>query len=241
MFNKYKGKKPTRRRKMWEALKRKARKARIALAFAGALLAVEPAMVRAQEEPIQKPKLEMKLGAAYDYKEKEARALMLLGSELPLPLQMKLAGLLGFSASLSDPGAASLEEFKLNFNIPVAGPVSVDLYGYNSRHLGVQTFSAGGDVCIGLPFGAVIVAFENIFDANQRPLLGILVLDAIKDRLSISLSGGWTTNTGAGITGGGLTVNLGKDLPAVGVHTIMIYTSDAVIFVDTRAMLEWKF
>ncbi len=241
MLTKHKRKKLTGRRKIWEALKRKAKKARMALALTGALLAVEPAMVRAQEEPVQKPKLELKMGAAYDYKQKEARALMLLGSELPLPLQMKLAALLGFSGSLNNPGAASIEELKLNLNIQVAGPVSVDLYGYNSKHLAVQTFSAGGDVCISLPFGAAIIAFENIFDANQRPLLGILVLDAIKDRLSISLSGGLTTNTAAGITGGGLTVNLGEDLPAVGVHTILIYTPDALLFVDTRAMLEWKF
>lgn len=241
MITKYKGKKLTRRKKVWEALKRKARKARIALAFAGALLAVEPAMARAQEEPVQKPKLELKLGAAYDYKQEEARALMLLGSELPLPLKMKLAALLGFSGSLGDPGAASIEELKLNLNIPIAGPVSIDLYGYNSRHLGVQTFSAGGDICVSLPFGAAIVAFENIFDANQRPLLGILVIDAIEGRLSISLSGGWATNAGAGITGGGLTVSLGEDLPAVGVHTILIYTPDALLVADTRAMLEWKF
>jgi hypothetical protein len=226
------------RGRVWDSMRRKARKAKLAIALAGALMLSGPMNARA-EEPIQRPPITMKLGTAYDVKQGDVRALVTVGSELPLPLRMKLAAAAGLSASMTDPGQAGLEEAKLGLNIPIAGPVWVDLFGHNSRHFAVQQFSVGGDIGVAFPRGAAIVGFEHIFDGGQRPLYGILVLDAIRDKLQLSLSGGYVTNCEAGTAGGGVKVNLGKGLPTLDIHTMTIFNKDALLFADVRAMLEF--
>ncbi len=183
----------------------------------------------------------MKMGAAYDPVAKDVRMLSILGSSLTLPAGLKLGATAGLSGSLSSPGQFNVEEAKLNLNVPVAGPVFFDLYGYNSRHFGVSKFSFGGDVGVGLPFGAALVGFEHILDAGQMPVYGALALDAIKKRLSISLSGGYVTNCGAGTAGLGVRFMIGQGLPALSVHTMTIFNRDALLFADTRAMLEYDF
>jgi hypothetical protein len=226
-------------KKFFAGIKRKARKAKLALAMAGALMLAGPVKARA-EEPNPRPPITMKLGTGYDVKGKDARALLSLGSELPLPLRMKLSAAAGLAASLNNPGEAGLEEAKLNLNIPVAGPVWVDLFGHNARHLAVNQFSVGGDVGIAFPRGAAIVGFEHIFDGGQRPVYGILVLNAIKERLDISVSGGYVTNCDAGTAGGGIKLKLGEGMPALDIHTMTIFNKDALLFADVRAMLEFQ-
>lgn len=236
-----KNNKPRKFNRCVEAVKRKAKKAKLALALAGALLVCGPMKAQAEERPVERPPISMKMGTAYDHKQKDFRALAIIGSEIPLPPRMKLAGSVGFAGSLTTPGEFNVEEAKLNLNIPIAGPVWVDLYGHNSRHFAVQEFAVGGDVGVGLPFGAAIVGFEHIFDGGQRPLYGVLVLDAIKNRLSLSVSGGWVTNMDAGTLGAGVKVMLGESLPAINLHSMAIFNREMLLFSDTRAMLEFEF
>lgn len=223
------------------AIRDKARKAKLALALTGALLSSGPIKAAAEERPSERPPITMKMGAGYDHKQRDARALAILGSEIPLPLGMKLSGCVGMAGSLTTPGLFNVEEAKLNLSLPIAGPVWMDLYGHNSRHLAVQQFSIGGDIGLGLPFGAAIVGFEHILDGGQRPLYGMLVLDAIKRRLELSVSGGWVTNMDAGTLGAGAKVMLGEGLPAISVHSMAILDRQALLFSDTRAMLEFTF
>lgn len=222
-------------------IRKKARNAKLALALAGSILVSGPMKAKAEEKPVQRPPVTMKLGSAYDHKTKDFRAFIVMGSEIPMPLKAKLAATAGLAASMSNPGQAGMEEAKLNLNLPSYGPVWVDIYGKNDRHLCVSEFAVGGDVGIGLPIGAAIVGFENIFDGGQRPLFGVLVLNAIKDRLAVSVSGGWVTNMDAGTAGGGLKFILGEGLPNLDINFMAIYNKDALLFADTKAMLEFKF
>lgn len=217
---------------------RRLRKAAAAIAAAGVLLSEGSLGAKAQEKP-ERPPVALKMGAAYDRKGQDFRALAIAGSKLPLPAGLNLEASLGFAGSLSTPGSFNVEEAKLSLSVPVAGPVWVDLYGYNSRHMAVQQFSVGADVGVGLPFGAAMVGLEHILDAGQRPLYGVLLLDAIK-RLSLSVSGGYVTNCRAGSAGAGLRISLGNGLPALSAHSMAIFSTGALLFSDTRAMLEFE-
>jgi hypothetical protein len=220
--------------------KRKAGKIAAAIAFAGALLASGPMSAKA-EEPAPRPPITLKMGAAYDPLTGDVRMLSILGSSLALPARLKLEAVAGLSGSLTTPGQFNVEEAKLDLNAPVAGPVFFDLYGYNSRHFGVRKFSVGADVGVGLPFGAALVGFERILDADQMPVYGVLALDAIRNRLNISVSGGYVTNCDAGTAGLGVRFMVGPGLPALSVHTMAIFNRDAFLFADTRAMVEYEF
>jgi hypothetical protein len=222
------------------ATKGNARKEAAAIAFAGALLCGGPIGAKAGE-PAPRPPITLKMGAAYDPVAKDVRMITILGSSLVLPAGLKLDAMAGLSGSLTAPGQSYVEEAKLDLNVPIAGPVFFDLYGYNSRHFGVQKFSVGGDVGVALPFGAAIVGYEYILDAGQMPVYGVLALDAIKNRLSVSVSGGYVTNCDAGTAGLGVRFMLGKGFPALSVHTMTIFNRDALLFADTRAMLEFDF
>jgi hypothetical protein len=227
--------------RVWKNIKKKGRNAKLALALAGSLLVSGPLIAKAEEKPTQRPPVSMKLGSAYDHKAKDFRAFIVMGSEIPLPLRAKLVASAGLAASMSNPGQSGMEEAKVNLSIPIDGPVWMDVYGKNDRHFAVSEFAVGGDVGVGLPFGAAIVGFEHIFDGGQRPLFGVLVLNAIKDRLSVSVSGGWVTNMDAGTAGGGVRLNLGDGLPALDINVMTIYNKDALLFADTKAMLEFGF
>lgn len=217
---------------------RRIRRAAVAAAFAGALLAEGP-LARA-EEPPPRPPITLKTGAAYDHAQRDFRTMAIVGSKLPLPARMTLDASVGFAGSLTTPGAFSVEEAKLSLGVPIAGPVFMDLYGHNSRHFAVRQFALGADVGVTLPFGAALVGFENIFDGGQRPVYGVLAVDAIRKRLSFSVSGGYVTNCGAGTAGAGVRVNLGDGLPALSVHSMAIFNREALLFSDTRAMLEFE-
>jgi hypothetical protein len=226
---------------VWQNIKKKAKKAKLAFVLAGSLLVSGPITAKAEEKPVQRPPVSMKLGSAYDHKAKDFRAFVVMRSEIPLPLKAKLGTSVGLGGSMSTPGQAGLEEAKLNLNLPIYGPVWIDVYGKNDKHFAVSEFAVGGDVGIGLPFGAAIIGFEHIFDGGQQPVFGVLVINAIKERLDVNVNGGWVTNKGAGTVGGGLKLMLGEGLPALDIHAMTIFNKDTLLFADTRAMLEFKF
>jgi hypothetical protein len=213
--------------------------------LAGAVLAagimLSPMKARADEKPKEREKigLNVKMGVAYDYLTAEPRALVSLSAGIPLPLRMRLDAAMGFATKFD--GEAKWEELNANLNIPITGPVGIDLYAYNNTHLAVTKLSVGGDVVVGLPFGAAIVAFEHILDGGQRPLIGILKIDAIKNKLAIFTHGGWVTNKDAGVARGRIYYTPKKDYPTIGVDTIFIFNKNELLFVDTLATLDWRF
>lgn len=234
--------KPRRIRKVFKRMGRFAKRAGVA--FSGALLAGSLMLGSGKahaQEPVEKPKvgLGVKMGAAFDHTQNEPRALAVLSSSVPLPKGLRLMGTLGVSSSFD--GSAGMEEVGINLSIPIAGPVSVDLYGYNSRHLAVQKFSAGGDIFVALPFGAVIVAFENIFDAGQRPLVVALKVDAVPDVLTFFVHGAWITNMDAGALRARMYINSREGMPTFGIDSFVIFNADNVLFCDTMVSLEFKY
>lgn len=233
----------TRKRKRQGRIRRMARKAGRYLA--GAVLAaglmLSPMEVMAKKQGAEKPRLglNVKMGAAYDYLAKETRALISIGAGLPLPMRMRLDAAMGLASAFD--GVARWEELSVNLALPIAGPVAMDAYAYNNAHLAVTELSVGGDIALGLPFGAAIVAFEHILDGGQRPLIGILKVDAIRGRLELFAHGGWVTNMDAGVARGRVYLTPGKDYPTIGVDTIFIFNRKGLVFVDTLAALQWRF
>jgi hypothetical protein len=215
---------------------------KIGKALAGATLAaglmIAPMKAKAQK-PKEKPKiaLDVKMGAAIDHMTKEPRALVSFGTHIPLPLKMRFDARMGIATKFD--GEAKWEELWLNLGIPIAGPVAMDLYAYNNAHLAVTKLSVGGDVALKLPFGAAIVAFEHILDGGQRPLIGILKIDAMKN-LNFFVHGGYVTNKDAGVVRGRVYYTP-KGLPTFGLDTLAIFNKNELLFVDTLASVEWKY
>jgi len=210
-------------------------KVALSVALAGALLSEAPDAKA--DERTGPPRLTLKSGAAYDHVGHDLRALAIMGSKLSLPADMSLDSSVGFGGSLTYPGSSNVEEAGLDLSVPFIGPLFMDLYGHNSRHLAVQQFSVGADAGISFSSGAAIIGFEHILDGGQRPLYGALVLDAVKDRLTLDVSGGYVTNREAGTAGAGFTFAPGASFPKIRLHTMTIYDSEAFLFADTRAML----
>jgi len=215
-----------------------------ACAFASALLVsglmLGSGRAKAQDKPKEKPEimLKVKMGAAYDYLLKEPRALIAFGSSIPLPLSMRLDASMGVSTPFD--GSVKWEELNLNLSIPIKGPVSIDVYGYNSRHLAIQKFSTGGDVCMKLPFGAAMVFFERIMDEGQLPVSGALRIDALRNKLAFFAHGAYVTNKDSGALRGRVYYNL-KDNLTFGIDTLAIFNKNEFLFIDSLVSTEWRF
>lgn len=224
--------------RMRTALKCAGRVFASALLVSGLVLASPQARAEEAKAP-QKAGIGVKVGAGYNYKDKEPRAIAIVNASVPLPLKLTLSGSAGVSSSTN--GSAKWEETNLNLDVPIYGPLFIDLYGYNSRHFGIPTLSAGGDAGVVIPIGAVFAGYEHLFDFGTDIAFGAVKVDAIQKLLALKLSGSYVPATESGAVGAGVTVSPGGWVPELGIHTFVCFNSKMISFADTVATLGWSF
>ncbi len=220
------------------AIKRAGRFFASALLVSGLMLASQEARAEETKAP-EKVGVGLKVGAGYQPLENEPRAIVSISAAVPLPLKASLSGALGVSSTMD--GSAQWEETKLSLGIPIAGPVFVDLYGYNSKHMFIPTLSAGADIGAGFKWGAIIAGYEHLFDFDSDLAFGVIAVNAIPEILSLTVSGShaWTTKSGS--FGAGLGLTPGGWAPELGVHVFGLFDKKSVFALDTIATLGYSF
>jgi hypothetical protein len=181
----------------------------------------------------------LKVGAGYNHLDEEPRALATVNASVPLPLKSSLSGSVGVSSSTD--GSAKWEETNLNLDIPIAGPVFIDIYEYSSRHMFVPTLGIGTDIGAGFGRVTLIAGYEHLFDFRSDLAFGVVKVVAIPDLLSLKVSGGYTWASSGGSAGAGFTLTPGGWVPELGVHTFALVNKDGVLAMDTIATLGYSF
>jgi hypothetical protein len=230
-------KQQTKTRKAWNAVKRKMRKAGMALAFAGALLVSGPMKANAQPKAKPKPTIELETGIGYMHGAKDLRAMVLAKTEIPLPLRMKLNTTVGFSGSLNNQDVG-LEEVEAKLTAPIAGPVTASVGYLRSKHGAVENLISGS-VFTGLPFGAAGVVGGYLFDFKTVPTFGVLVWNP-HPRLTVSGLGGVVIKGDAGIVGGGAQIKLSENA-SLKIDSWNIVNSQGAVVANLKLGIGYRF
>ncbi len=224
--------------KIRTALKRAGRAFASALLVSGLMLSPMRASAEEAKAP-QKAGIGVKVGGGYSYLDEQPRAIATVNASVPLPLDASLSGSLGVSSTSK--GSAQWEETNLNLDVPIAGPVFIDLYGYNSKHLFIPKLSTGADVGLGFERITAIAGYEHVFDFGTDLAFAVIKVDAIPHLLSLKASGGYTWATVLGSVGAGFTLTPGGWVPELGVHTFALVNKDGAVAIDTVATLGYSF
>lgn len=224
------------RKKLWNTVKRKVRKARLALAFSGALLATGPIKNANAKPNPEKPKVGLETGIGYDGVQKDVRAMLIVNSEIPLPLRIKFQSSVGFAGSLNNQNVG-LEKVEAKVTVPV-GPVTASAGYLRSKHDAVRNLAYGA-VFTGLPIGAAGIAGGYLFDFKTVPLFGVLVWN-VHPRLTISALGGAVIKGDAGIVGGGAQIKL-SEKTALKIDSWNIVNSQGAVVANLKCGLGYKF
>lgn len=224
------------------ACKLKARKARMILA--SALLLSGPVSgagkAHAEDKPEAKPSITMDLGVGYSRAPKDVRGMLIMGSDVPLPLSMRLSASAGMSASLNNGGSANLEELRARLTAPPLGPVSVSAGFFRSVHDAVGRGAVNASVFMGLPFGAAGVSAAYLLDMRMASLLGIVVWKA-HPALTLSAVGGPMADGSAAMAGGGVDVSLGRNRPSLGLDSWNVFNRHNLPVSNLKLVLKHRF
>lgn len=223
--------------KIRTALKRAGRVFASALLVSGLMLAPMRASAEESKAP-QKAGIGVKVGGGYSYLDEQPRAIATVNASVPLPLDASLSGSLGVSSGSK--GSAQWEETNLNLDVPI-GPVFIDGYLYNSRHMFVPTLGTGADIGVGLPRVVLIAGYEHLFDFGSDLAFAVVKVDAISGLLSLKASGGYTWASELGSVGAGFALTPGGWVPELGMHTFALVNKDGALAIDTVATLGYSF
>jgi hypothetical protein len=230
-------KQTTKTGKAWRTVKRKIRKAGMALAFAGALLVSGPMKANAKPKVKSKPTIELETGIGYMHGAKDVRAMILAKGEIPLPLKMKLNTTVGLSGSLNNKDVG-LEEVEAKLTAPIAGPVTASAGFLRSKHGGVENLISGS-VFTGLPFGAAGVVGGYLFDFKTVPLFGVLVWNP-HPRITVNGLGGAVIRGDAGILGGGANLRLSENT-TLKIDSWNIVNEQGAVVANLKLNLGYRF
>jgi hypothetical protein len=223
-------------KKTGNMINRKVRKAKLALAFSGTLLASGPMKIANAKPNPEKPKIGLETGIGYDGVQKDVRAMLVVNSEIPLPLRIKFQSSVGFASSLNNQDVG-LEKVEAKVTVPV-GPVTASAAYLRSKHDAVRNL-AYGSVFTGLPIGAAGIAGGYLFDFKTVPLFGVFVLNP-HPRLTFSALGGVVIRGDAGIVGGGAQIKL-SEKTALKIDSWNILNKQGAVVASLKCGLGYTF
>lgn len=180
----------------------------------------------AMSEPI------MTLGSALDHVNKEPRTFVKLGADAQI-----LNSTLTFSSGVSSKfdGDVNWESYDAVFSRYIK-KMKLDLYSYNSKHMGVPESAFGSMVTLPTKFGGAFFGIEYITDSYNKPLFSGLFFNV--KNVTISQSICWIIGEELGTLG---TKSLIKTKgPNVIIDIFGVFNADKMVHLDSIIGFEWK-